>query len=88
MGGFKCVANFEVAQVIGFRIRVTPEQMVGRVMGAVRLFVLAGIAPAVLLFGWVADHRTPLDAMFVAAFGFLTVAVAVAMTPAIRNEVR
>jgi MFS family permease len=82
------LANFEVAQVIGFRIRVTPEQMVGRVMGAVRLFVLAGIAPAVLLFGWVADHRTPLDAMFVAAFGFLTVAVAVAMTPAIRNEVR
>jgi hypothetical protein len=67
---------------------VTPEQMVGRVMGAVRLFVLAGIAPAVLLFGWVADHHTPLDAMFVAAFGFLTVAVAVAMTPAIRNEVR
>lgn len=82
------LANFEIAQVIGFRIRVTPEHMVGRVMGAVRLFVLAGIAPAVLLFGWVADHRSPHDAMFVAAFGFLVVAAGAALTPAIRNETR
>jgi MFS family permease len=82
------LANFEIAQVIGFRIRVTPEHMVGRVMGAVRLFVLAGIAPAVLLFGWVADHRSPHDAMVVAAFGFLVVAAGAALTPAIRNETR
>lgn len=82
------LANFEVAQVVGFRIRVTPDEMVGRVMGAVRLFVLAGIAPAVLLFAWVEDWRSPLDAMKVAAFGFLGVAAVVALTPAIRNETR
>lgn len=82
------LANFEVAQVIGFRIRVTPPEMVGRLMGAVRLFVLAGIAPAILVFGWVADHRSPLYAMTVAAFAFVTVAVLVALTPAIRNETR
>src|SRR5580698_7882684 len=56
-------ANFEIAQIIGFRMRVTPEHLIGRVMGAVRLFVLSGMAPGIIAFGWIADHRSPLDAM-------------------------
>jgi MFS family permease len=82
------VGNFEIAQIIGFRIRVTPEYMVGRVMGAVRLTVLAGMAPAVLLFGWVADRRSPHDAMWIACIGYVVVALAATFTPAIRNETR
>ncbi|HKU81582.1 MAG TPA: hypothetical protein VJP76_05380, partial [Candidatus Tumulicola sp.] len=80
--------NFEVAQIIGFRMRVTPEEAIGRVMGAVRLFVLSGMAPGVLVFGWVADHRSPLAAMWIACAGYIVIAAAALMTPALRNERR
>lgn len=82
------IANFEIAQIIGFRMRVTPEHMVGRVMGAVRLFVLSGMAPGVLLFGWIADVRTPHDAMWIACAGYVVIALAALATPAIRQERR
>jgi predicted MFS family arabinose efflux permease len=82
------MANFELAQILGFRMRVTPEEMVGRVMGAVRLLVLAGMAPAVLLFGWVADHRSPHAAMAISAAGYIVIALVALSTPAIRNETR
>jgi MFS family permease len=82
------IANFELAQVLGFRMRVSPEEMVGRVVGAVRLLVLAGMAPGVLLFGWVADHRSPHAAMWIATVGYAVTAIAAFLTPAIRNESR
>lgn len=82
------IANFEIAQIIGFRMRVTPEHMVGRVIGAVRLFVLSGMAPGVLLFGWVADRYSPHAAMWLAVIGYIVIAVAAVFSPALRNETR
>lgn len=82
------IASFEIAQIIGFRMRVTPEHMIGRVMGAVRLFVLSGMAPGVLIFGWVADRRSPHAAMWIACAGYIVIALAALATPAIRNEKR
>jgi MFS family permease len=82
------IANFEIAQIIGFRMRVTPEHMIGRVMGAVRLFVLSGMAPGILVLGWIADRRSPLSAMWVACIGYVVIALAAVATPAIRNERR
>lgn len=87
-GTSNAIANFEIAQILGFRMRVTPEEMVGRVMGAVRLLVLAGMAPGVLLFGWVADHRSPHAAMAISAAGYVVIALVALFTPAIRNEAR
>ena len=40
------------------------------------------------LFGYIADHRSPLSAMWVACIGYVVVALAAAATPAIRNERR
>ena len=57
-------------------------------MGIVRLIVLAGMAPGVLLFGWIADHRGAHHAMAVAAYGYLVIAIVAFLTPAIRNEAR
>lgn len=82
------IANFEIAQIIGFRLRVTPDHMVGRVMGAVRLLVLSSTAPGVLIFGWVADTRSPLAAMWIACIGYIVIAFSALATPAIRNETR
>ena len=81
-------AQFEVAQIIGFRLRVTPEELVGRVFGAVRLFVLCGIAPSVVIFGYVADRFGPHTAMWMSAAGYLLIAFAAVASPAIREERR
>ncbi len=80
--------SFEVAQIIGFRLRVAPEELVGRVMGAVRLVVLGGLLPGVLLFGWIADHRSAHLAMTITAIGYIALAGVAACTPAVRNETR
>ena len=81
-------ATFEVSQILGGRLRVIPEEMVGRTFGAVRLFVLFGIAPGVLGFGWIADHVSPYAAMCASAFGFGLIAAIAIATAAIRNEAR
>lgn len=81
-------ASFEVSQIIGFRLRVAPEALVGRVMGAVRLVVLGGMLPGVLIFGWIADHRSAHLAMSIAAVGYVGLALLAACMPAVRNERR
>lgn len=82
------IASFEVAQILGFRLRITAEDYVGRVMGAVRLYVMSGMAPGVLVLGWIADHASPRAAMMVATFAFAAVAVIANLVPAIRDESR
>jgi MFS family permease len=82
------VANFEVAQIIGFRMRVSPEAMIGRVMGAVRLIVLSSIAPGVLIFGYVSDKYSPLAAMWIGAVGYIVIAAVAVSIPTLRNETR
>lgn len=82
------VANFEIAQIIGFRLRVTSEALVGRVMGAVRLVVLSGMAPGVLAFGYVADHYSPHAAMWIGAIAYLVIALVAFSIPILRNETR
>jgi putative Ca2+/H+ antiporter (TMEM165/GDT1 family) len=62
--------------------------MVGRVFGAVRLFVLCGMAPGVVAFGWIADRFSAHVAMDIAAAGYLAIAVAAIAAPAIREENR
>jgi MFS family permease len=81
-------ANFETTQIIGWRLRVIPERLIGRTFGAVRVFVLAGIAPGVFAAGWVADHVSPYAAMCGSTLGFILIAGIAVATPAIRNETR
>ncbi len=81
-------ASFEVSQIIGFRLRVAPEELVGRVMGAVRLVVLGGMLPGVLFFGWIADHRSAHLAMTMTAWGYVALASVALCIPAVRNEAR
>lgn len=82
------MANFEFAQILGFRIRVTPEAMVGRVMGAVRLLVLSGMAPGIIAFGWIADRYSPHAAMWVSCLGYILMAAIALLSPTLRNERR
>ncbi|MGZ3549226.1 MAG: MFS transporter [Vulcanimicrobiaceae bacterium] len=85
--GNACV-QFEISQIIGFRLRVIPEEYVGRVFGAVRLLVLCGVPVGTMFFGYVADHYSPRAGMTISALACLTVAIVAVCSPAIRNERR
>jgi len=82
------VAQFEITQIVGWRLRVTPKEMVGRVFGAVRLVALGGIVPGAIVGGFVADHYGARLAMLISAFGYLAIAALAVGSRTIRNESR
>lgn len=82
------VVVFEISQIIGWRIRVTPEDMVGRVTAAARLVALCGTVPGALIGGWLGDHHGPRSAIIVSGIGYLVMAALVGLSPAMRREAR
>jgi MFS family permease len=79
---------FEIAQIIGWRTRVTPEELVGRVFGVTRLVVLIGTVPGALIGGALADRYGARAPIIVAGLGYLATALFAAALPAIRRERR
>ncbi len=79
---------FEIAQIVGWRMRVTPEELVGRVFGAVRLVILLGTVPGALIGGALADRYGARTPIVISGIGYLAMALAVAAFPAIRRERR
>jgi MFS family permease len=90
--GFLSLTNgcvmFEIAQIVGWRMRVTPAALIGRVFGAARFVALGGTVPGALLGGLLADRYGARSAMVVSGVGYLIMAVAIAAVPAIRRERR
>jgi MFS family permease len=82
------MGTFEMAQIVGWRLRVIPEELVGRVFGAVRCVVLLGAAPGALLGGMVADRYGARLPIVISGAGYLTVAALVWLMPAIHQERR
>jgi MFS family permease len=80
--------TFEIAQIVGWRMRITPEDLVGRVFGAVRLVVLIGTVPGAILGGYFADRYGARMPIVVSGVGYLGVALALWLAPAIRRENR
>jgi predicted MFS family arabinose efflux permease len=77
-----------LAHVLGWRMRIIPEDTVGRVFGAVRLLVLCGTMPGALAGGAVADAfgaRTAIVAALVLSLGTV---IFVGSNRAIREESR
>jgi MFS family permease len=89
---FLALANacflFEVGQIVGWRMRVTPEDLVGRVFGAARLVVLIGTVPGALIGGALADRYGARAPIILAGFGYLGMALFAAALPALRRERR
>ena len=89
---FLALANaavlFEVAQIVGWRMRVTPEELVGRVFGAARLVVLIGTVPGALIGGLIADHYGARLAIIISTLGYLVMGFVLAASPAVRGERR
>lgn len=90
--GFLSLTNgcvlFEIVQIVGWRMRVTPAELIGRVFGAVRLVALGATVPGAILGGLLADRYGARLAIVVSGAGYLTLALAIAAIPAIRRERR
>ncbi len=80
--------TFEVAQIVGWRMRIIDEDMVGRVFGACRLVVLAGTVPGAIIGGALADRYGARLPIMVAGFGYLAVAAVLPLLTAVRREAR
>jgi MFS family permease len=83
MGG-----SFEVTHIISWRMRIVPDDRIGRVFAAVRLIALIGIVPGALIGGWLGDLHGPRVPLVVSAFGFLVTALGAAVVPAVRRDRR
>jgi MFS family permease len=81
-------AGYYVTSIVSWRMRVIPEELVGRVFGVVRLVVLVGILPGSLAGGWLADHVGVRETMAISAFGYMLVAACLATSRAVRSERR
>ena len=81
-------AGYYVTTIVSWRMRIIPEEFVGRVFGVVRLIVLLGIMPGSLAGGWLADHVGVRETMGISAFGYLALSALMATSPALRREAR
>jgi predicted MFS family arabinose efflux permease len=79
---------FEIAQIVGWRMRIVPEALVGRVFGAVRLVVLIGTVPGAIIGGALADTYGARVPILVSGAGYLALALIVWFVRPIRDERR
>ncbi len=84
---YGCVL-FEITQIVGWRIRITSEEMVGRVTAAARLVALAGTVPGAIIGGYLGDHYGPRSAIILSGVGYLLMALVVGSFSAVRRESR
>jgi MFS family permease len=81
-------AGYQVTCLVSWRMRIIPEELVGRVFGVARFLVLGGILPGSLLGGWLADHVGVRPTMAISAFGYMLAAVVLAFSQVVRAERR
>jgi MFS family permease len=79
---------YEMTAIVGWRMRIIPEDMVGRVFGVIRLLVLVGMVPGSILGGVMADHWGPRSVMAASGFAFLLLAFNLLGSRAVLSERR
>ena len=81
-------SGYAITSIVSWRLRVIPEDYVGRVFGVVRLVVLAGILPGSILGGWFADHIGVRATMMISALGYMAFTIVLAFSRTVRAERR
>jgi MFS family permease len=79
---------YEMTAIVGWRMRIIPEDMIGRVFGVIRLLVLLGMVPGSILGGIIADHWGTRVVMGVSGFAFLLLALNLLGSRAVLSERR
>jgi len=81
-------SGYAITTIVSWRLRVIPEEYVGRVFGVVRLIVLGGILPGSILGGWFADHLGVRITMMISALGYMAFTFVLAFSRTVRAERR
>jgi MFS family permease len=79
---------YEITAIVAWRMRVIPEEMIGRVFGVIRLLVLVGMVPGSILGGLAADRWGTRAVMAISGVAFLLLASNLAASRALRAERR
>jgi len=69
-------------------MRITPEELVGRVFGVARLVVVVGMVPGALAGGWISDTLGTRVTMGVSMAGYFAIVAVLACIPALRADRR
>ena len=80
--------SFQVTQIVGWRLRIVPDEKIGSVFGAVRLVALIGMVPGAIIGGYLAQLHGPRFAMYASGIGFLLFALCMVFSRAVRAENR
>ena len=79
---------YQIANVIAWRMRVVPEEMVGRVFGVIRMTVLIGVVPGSILGGTIADAFGARYAFVVSTSGYIITTIWMLCSRALRQDRR
>ena len=79
---------YEITCIVAWRMRVIPEDMVGRVFGVIRLLVLIGMFPGSLLGGVLTDSLGPRMVMAISGIMYLLLASNLLLSRSVRAERR
>jgi len=82
------VATFEMTQIVSWRLRVIPEEQIGRVFGAVRLVALIGVVPGTIVGGYLADAFGARLPVVVSGVAYLLLALLAFLVPQLRRDSR
>ncbi len=81
-------SGYVITTIVSWRLRVIPEELVGRVFGVIRLVVLIGILPGSVLGGWFGDHLGVRMTMLISAVGYFAFTSLLVFSRTVRAERR
>ena len=79
---------YEITSIVGWRMRIIPDDMIGRVFGVIRLLVLVGMVPGSILGGVISDRWGTRAVMAISGAAFLLLALNLAGSRAVLSERR
>jgi predicted MFS family arabinose efflux permease len=79
---------YAISSLVAWRMRIIPEEMVGRVFGVTRLVAIIGMLPGSLAGGAIGDHYGTRMAMLVSTAGYALLAIGLCMMRSLRDDHR
>jgi MFS family permease len=79
---------YAVSSLVAWRMRIIPEEMVGRVFGVIRLVVIIGMLPGSLAGGLIGDRYGTRTAMLISTVGYAALAFGLAGVKSLRDDKR
>jgi MFS family permease len=79
---------YAVSSLVAWRMRIIPEEMVGRVFGVIRFIVIIGMLPGSLAGGAIGDQYGTRTAMLISSAGYATLAAGLFAMKSLREDKR